>query len=146
MGATLFTQATTSGYRDNNGIVGESWDTRDVWSELLFVVDNYFFAKIASNKLHGPQTLKVRCETNMYNLYRGAAELDMEISEDNGIDHLGGGIVSPTIDQRGNSNDPDNSALTGSSGRLGVKTVFLLSFVSILLVQCEAFGRGTTVR
>lgn len=117
-----------------------------MWSELLFTVDNYFFAKIASNKLHGPQTLTVRCETNMYNLYRGAAELDLEISDDpwmlNGITNFGG-IVSPTIDLRGNNNDPDNSALTGSSGRSGVKTVFLLSFVSILLLQCRAFGRET---
>lgn len=64
-------------------------------------------------------TLKVRCETNIFSLYRGRAEVDLEILEDhwplNGLGSSSfGAKVSPTTDLRG-SNNPDNSALTGSS-------------------------------
>lgn len=59
--------------------------------------------------------LIVRCETNIYSLYRGAAEAELQVMDDNYW--VPGGKVSPTIDQRGGSNrgDPDNSALTGSA-------------------------------
>lgn len=129
-------QATTSGYRDNNGIQSDNWEAREAWSELLFVVDNFFFAAIRANKLHGPQTLRIRCETNVFSLYRGAAELDMEIVDDswmyNGLEF--GGIVSPTIDLRG-GNDPGNSALTGCGAKVSqsVAKVFLLSLVAVIL-------------
>lgn len=109
---------------------------RDAWSELSFGVDKYFFARIASNKLRGPQKLKIRCETNMYNLYKGAAELDMEIVDDplvgNGIGDI---HISPTIDLWGNKNDPDNSALTGCGARVRTNSV-LIHVVSSSFIFC----------
>lgn len=129
-------QATTSGYRDNNGIRSDNWEVREPWSELLFVVDNFFFAAIRANKLHGPQTLRVRCETTMFSLYSSHAELDMEIVDDSwmlsGLPF--GGVVSPTIDLRG-GNDPGNSALTGCGAKVfsGGAKVLLLSFIAVIL-------------
>lgn len=64
--------------------------------------------------------IKVRCETNIYTLYRGTAEIDLELLDDrwafNGLGSFGA-KVSPTTDLRGssNNNNPDNSALTGGS-------------------------------
>lgn len=111
-------------------------------------MDNYFFARIGSNKLHGPQTLRVRCETTMFNLYRGAAELDMEIVDDswmlNGIQGYisgVGGIVSPTTDLRGNKNDPDNSALTGHGVRLGAKTAGVAGAAVLVLLSLSFVAR-----
>lgn len=128
------TQATTSGYRDNNGIQSDDWASREAWSELLFTVDNYLFARIASNHLHGPQTLLIRCETNVYSLYNGSAELDMEIVDDawtmNGIALGGGVIVSPTTDLRG-GNDPGNSALTGCGAKV-LSRAFLFSLIAVV--------------
>lgn len=57
--------------------------------------------------------LIVRCETNIYSLYRGAAEAELIVIGDDFW--LNGGKVSPTIDQRGNRGDPDNSPLTGGA-------------------------------
>lgn len=59
--------------------------------------------------------LIIRCETNIYSLYRGAAEAELQVMDDNFW--ITGGKVSPTTDQRGGANrgDPDNSALTGSA-------------------------------
>lgn len=126
---------------------GPNWESKEAWSELVFTVDNALFTRLAvasSNSLYSVQsggggvgggllgssgfhrynhnnynTLKVRCETNIFSLYRGRAEVDLEILEDhwplNGLGSSSfGAKVSPTTDLRG-SNNPDNSALTGSS-------------------------------
>lgn len=98
---------------------GHNWETKEAWSELVFTVDNYLFARLASNSVHGHRdnNMKIRCETNIYSLFRAAAEIDLEILDDpwpfNGLNNFGA-KVSPTTDLRG-SNNPDNSALTGSS-------------------------------
>lgn len=77
------------------------------WSELLVQVDNHILTP--SNR-----KLIVRCETNIYSLYRGAAQVELFVLWDprEAFWH-DGGKVSPTIDQRGNRGDPDNSPLTG---------------------------------
>lgn len=71
----------------------------------------------------------VRCETNIFNLYRGAVEAELKISVD--TVWMNGGKVSPTTDQRSSSSssssststssktgDPDNSALQAGARRL----------------------------
>lgn len=116
-------QATTSGYRQRSGVQTFSWESKEAWSELVFTVDNSLFTRLASNSVYGVRLhrdnnhLKVRCETNIYSLYRGAAEIDLEILDENWPPLIGivGGKVSPTTDLRGSGNNPDNSALTGSS-------------------------------
>lgn len=138
-------QSTTSGYRERNGVVaGPHWDSKEAWSELVFTVDNYLFARLASNSVHGHRdnNLKVRCETNIYQLYRGAAETDLIILDDpwpfNGLTNIGA-KVSPTTDLRG-SNNPDNSALTGSSLAWG-KTCFKHWLLRLfLLLSIVAFS------
>lgn len=59
--------------------------------------------------------LIVRCETNIHSVYRGAAEVELQVMDDNFW--VTGGRVSPTIDQRGGSKrgDPEYSGLTGSA-------------------------------
>lgn len=60
--------------------------------------------------------LIVRCETNIYTVYRGAAEVEMQVMDDNFW--VTGGRVSPTTDQRGGGakrGDPEYSGLTGSA-------------------------------
>lgn len=100
----------------------------------------------------------VRCETNIFNLYRGAAEAELKISDDSIWMH--GAKVSPTTDQRssngGNSNnggggggnggtsssststknngDPDNSALQAGAGYRLNTSYFLLQLVFLLLI------------
>lgn len=80
----------------------------------------------------------VRCETNIYSLYRGAAEAELQVMDDNYW--ITGGKVSPTTDQRGGANrgDPDNSALTGSAAILVFSSakclVLRLAIVWLLLV------------
>lgn len=135
------------------GTTDRSWDARDAWSELLFTVDKYFLAAIHANKLHGPQTLRIRCETNVFSLYRGAAEVEMDILDDwmtNGLTFGGGGgVVSPTIDMRGGS-DPGNSALTGCGVQVRASetrrlTLLLLGCVVAALasvLQLQGASRG----
>lgn len=137
------TQAATSGYRDNNGIHSDHWESREAWSELFVIVDNHLLARVASDNLRGPGTLRIRCETNVYSLYRDAAELDVHIVDDawtmHGIAYAGGGIVSPTIDLRG-GNDPGNSALTGGGGVKVLSraaNVFLFSCIALI---CRVFS------
>lgn len=97
------------------------WESRDARSELIIHVDDHI-------QHMGQPRLVVRCEANIYSLYRGAAQTELEIHDDGfgvvGMVTGGGGKVSPTIDQRGGANrgDPDNSALTG--GAAAVFTVF----------------------
>lgn len=60
--------------------------------------------------------LVVRCETNIYSVYRGAAEVELQVMDDNFW--VTGGKVSPTMDQRGGGSkrgDPEYSGLTGSA-------------------------------
>lgn len=60
--------------------------------------------------------LMVRCETNIYSVYRGAAEVELQVMDDSFW--LNGGKVSPTIDQRGGGSkrsDPEYSGLKGSA-------------------------------
>lgn len=137
-------QSTTSGYRERNGLAaGPHGDSKEAWSELVFTVDNYLFARLAANSVHGHRdnSLKVRCETNIYQLYRGAAEMDMDILDDpwpfNGLTNIGA-KVSPTTDLRG-SNNPDNSALTGSSLAWG-KTCLKHWLLRLLLLLIIAFS------
>lgn len=98
----------------------------------MFKVDNYFFAAIRANKLHGPQSLRIRCETNVFSLYRGAAALSMDIVDDSWTVNAFGGIVSPTTDLRGGS-DPGNSALTGCGVQVFQAKVFLFSLIALVL-------------
>ncbi|XP_059610559.1 uncharacterized protein LOC132257601 [Phlebotomus argentipes] len=103
--------STHTGFHSVNG--GQSWETREAWSELVIHI-NY--------NLVSPYTrrLIVRCETNIYTLYRGAAVVELDLMEDNPWSF--GEKVSPTMDQRsgsGKGGDPDNSALTGSAILLG---------------------------
>ena len=126
-------QPTTSGLRERNVVPGPNWESKEAWSELVFTVDNSLFARLfASNSVYGfasvggagigyrqhNNQLRVRCETNIYTLYRGAAEVDVEILDDHWpLNGLSGYVakVSPTTELRGTGNNPDNSALTGSS-------------------------------
>lgn len=95
-------------------------NTKEAWSDLIVRIDNHML---------NPDSRKilVRCETNIFNLYRGAAEADLKIGDDTVWMH--GGKVSPTTDQRQQSSgsssststktgDPDNSALQASAHRL----------------------------
>ncbi|CAD7084656.1 unnamed protein product [Hermetia illucens] len=94
------------GLRDTNDFLNAVSMTES-WSELLVQVDNHILTP--SNR-----KLIVRCETNIYSLYRGAAQVELFVLWDprEAFWH-DGGKVSPTIDQRGNRGDPDNSPLTG---------------------------------
>lgn len=84
----------------------------------------------------------VRCETNIFNLYRGAAEAELKISDDTIWMH--GGKVSPTTDQRSSSGsssktgDPDNSALQAGAVQLfryRLNTSYiLLQLICLLLI------------
>lgn len=143
-------QATTSGYRERKGLSGQGWESKEAWTELVFTVDDMLLARISSNSVYagfgGPfhrdaatVNIKVRCETNIYTLYRGAVEKELEVLEApwpyNGVSAK----VSPTTDLRG-SNNPDNSALTGSSLAWGgncyqhwVVRILILSLVVVLL-------------
>lgn len=100
----------------------QSWETKAAWSELITSVDSSHLMTPSNRKLN------IRCETNIYTLYRGAAEVELQILDDNY--GFTGGKVSPTTDQRGgiNRGDPDNSALTGSS-------ILLLTSVKDLLIR-----------
>ncbi|XP_037052354.1 uncharacterized protein LOC119085909 [Bradysia coprophila] len=97
--------STHSGLRDIGQ--GHSWESKEAWSELIILVDNQI---VSSNR-----KLVVRCETNIYTVYRGAAEVELQVMDDNFW--INGGKVSPTIDQRGGSKrgDPEYSGLTGSA-------------------------------
>lgn len=89
-------------------ITTTSRKSHEMWSEILVHVDNHIMTTPPSRKL------LVRCETNIYKLYKGADESELQIIDSRYWVH---GKVSPTTDQRsgGNRGDPDNSALTGSA-------------------------------
>lgn len=109
-------------------------NAKEAWSDMIVRVDNHMLSPDSRKIL-------VRCETNIFNLYRGAAEAELKISDDTIWMH--GGKVSPTIDQRSSSTssksgDPDNSALQAGAVRLfGYRfnsTYFLTQLISLLLI------------
>lgn len=109
-------------------------NTKEAWSDMIVRVDNHMLSPDSRKIL-------VRCETNIFNLYRGAAEAELKISDDTIWMH--GGKVSPTTDQRSSSTssksgDPDNSALQAGAVRLfGYRlnsTYFLTQLILLLLI------------
>lgn len=107
---------------------------KEAWSDIVVRIDNHML--IPDNR-----KILVRCETNIFNLYRGAAEAELKITDES-IWHVG--KVSPTTDQRSSSStsskhgDPDNSALQAGAIRLfGYRlntSYFLLQLVFLLLI------------
>lgn len=96
-------------------------NAKEAWSDLIVRIDNHMLNS-------GSRKILVRCETNIYALYRGAAESELKVSDDTAW--MLGGKVSPTTDQRQQSGgsstsstssktgDPDNSALQAGARRL----------------------------
>lgn len=114
-------------------------NTMEAWSDLIVRIDNHMLNADSRKIL-------VRCETNIFNLYRGAAEAELKISVD--TVWMNGGKVSPTTDQRSSSSssssstssktgDPDNSALQAGARRLfryHLNTSYYLLYAIFLLV------------
>lgn len=105
----------------------------EAWTELIVRIDNHMTT---------PQNRKilVRCETNIFNLYRGAAEAELKVNDDGAWMH--GAKVSPTTDQRSSgtstkNGDPDNSALLANAINLNVKylNVMLVLQLAVLFVM-----------
>lgn len=102
-------------------------NVKEAWSDMIVRIDSHMLSTDSRKIL-------VRCETNIFNLYRGAAEAELKISDDTVWMH--GGKVSPTTDQRSSSTsskngDPDNSAL-----QAGAVCIFRYRLItSIALVQ-----------
>lgn len=98
---------------------------QETWSELIVRIDNHM---ITTNN----RKILIRCETNIFNLYRGAAEAELRVNEDSFW--LNGGKVSPTTDQRSSTSkgDPDNSALQGGGHRLFGSESYAISFLLTL--------------
>lgn len=121
----------------NNVFLSNDSDSnaKEAWSDMVVRVDNHML--VADNR-----KILVRCETNIFNLYRGAAEAELKVNEDLIWTH--DGKVSPTTDQRSSSStsskhgDPDNSALQAGAVRLfGYRLntfYFLLQVVFLLLI------------
>lgn len=130
----FFFQSNSNGLRPINGIEERHPQTnsyKEAWTELIVRIDNHMLL---------PQSRKilVRCETNIYNLYRGAAEAELRLSDDSYWLH-GGGKVSPTTDQRSSSSsskgDPDNSALQAGAVHLfGSRKISLFVIVQALII------------
>lgn len=118
-------------------------NANEAWSELIMRVDHML---VPENR-----KMLIRCETNIFNLYRGAAETEIKINDD--TVWIQEGKVSPTIDQRSSgsssstslkSGDPDNSALqAGAIGlfdfRLKIQ-YFLLQTVCVLLIRTSTLS------
>lgn len=128
-------QSNSVGLRSINGIeentsIADS-NNKEAWSELIVRIDNHML-------LAQSRKILIRCETNIYNLYRGAAEAELRLSEDSYWLH-GGGKVSPTTDQRSSSSsskgDPDNSALQAGAVHLfGSRKISLFVIVQALII------------
>lgn len=108
-------------------------NSKEAWSDLIVRIDNHMIT---------PQNRKllVRCETNIFNLYRGAAEAELKVNDDSLWMH--GGKVSPTTDQRSSSTssngDPDNSALQAGAVHLfglHLKIILVLSSILSFVIQ-----------
>lgn len=122
-------------------------NAKEAWSDLIVRIDNHML-NLDSRKI------LVRCETNIFNLYRGAAEAELKISVD--TVWMNGGKVSPTTDQRSSSSssssststssktgDPDNSALQAGARRLfryHLNTSYYLLYAIFLLVITTALS------
>lgn len=118
-------------------------NTKEASADLIVRIDNHMLNADSRKIL-------VRCETNIFNLYRGAAEAELKISDDTVWMH--GGKVSPTTDQRQQSSgsssstssktgDPDNSALQASARRLfryHLSTTYYLLYAIFFLVITTA--------
>lgn len=126
----------------NNAVISANEsesNTKEAWSELIVRIDNHMLN--ADNR-----KILIRCETNIFNLYRGTAEAELKISDDNVW--MNGGKVSPTTDQRSSSSsssgstssktgDPDNSALQAGARQLfrhHLDTSYYLLYAIFLLV------------
>lgn len=127
-------QSSNVGLRAINGIeenTSMADNHKEAWSELIVRIDNHML-------LPQSRKLLIRCETNIYNLYRGVAEADLRLTEDSYWLH-GGGKVSPTTDQRSSSSsskgDPDNSALQAGAVHLfGSRKISLFVIVQALII------------
>lgn len=122
---SLILQSTNEGLRDVSGSA-QAHETKEAWSELVVYVDHHMITQ--SNR-----KLVIRCETNIYSLYKGAAENELQVMDDNYW--VTGGKVSPTTDLRGGANrgDPDNSALTGGAAiLLAASGKYMLLRIAIL--------------
>ncbi|XP_055323945.1 uncharacterized protein LOC129578813 isoform X2 [Sitodiplosis mosellana] len=119
-------------------------NAKEAWSDMIARIDNHMLN--SDNR-----KILVRCETNIFNLYRGTAEAELKISDDSIWMH--GAKVSPTTDQRSSSSssssssgggssssastkngDPDNSALQAGTGLRLNTSYFLLQLVFLLLI------------
>lgn len=108
-------------------------EEEETWSDLIVRIDNHMITP------HNRKIL-IRCETNIFNLYRGAAEAELKVSDDNLWMH--GGKVSPTTDQRSSSTssngDPDNSALLANAMHLfgnRMKMIFMMSTIFMVFAM-----------
>ncbi|XP_031617834.1 uncharacterized protein LOC116337418 [Contarinia nasturtii] len=119
-------------------------NAKEAWSDMIVRIENHML--IPDNR-----KILIRCETNIFNLYRGAVEAELKISDDSIWLH--GGKVSPTTqltDPRSNSGgnggsssssstsknggDPDNSALQAGAGYRLNTSYILLQLVFLLLI------------
>lgn len=111
---------------------------KEAWSELVVRIDNHMLL---------PQSRKIliRCETNIYNLYRGAAEAELRLNDESYLMY-GGGKVSPTTDQRSSGSskgDPGNSALhAGAVHLFGNRKISLFVIIQALIMiwRINSFG------
>lgn len=82
--------------------------SEEAWSEISVRIESQLL------KPHSKK-IKLRCESNVYTLYKGDDEVEFELQDVKYWIH--DAKVQPTTDQRSGSNrgDPDNSALTGNA-------------------------------
>lgn len=105
---------------------GSTSDAQETYSEFNTHINS-------SMLLHNSEKLNVRCETNLYNIYRANAETDLRVSNDSYWNN--GGKVSPTTEPRSTDlGDPGNSALLA-----GADIVFKKSYPLILVLTQVIF-------
>lgn len=119
----------------NNKLTSNKNTIRDaVGSELFVRID---MQMITPNT----RQITLRCEANIFNLYRRRAEVELEVDEDSFQMHSG--IIRPTNAQQSSgtstkSRDPDNSALQASAVHLfgyRFKSILVLQSIFLLAVQ-----------
>lgn len=129
----------------NNAVIPaneSNLNAKEAWSDLIIRIDNHMLNADSRKIL-------VRCETNIFNLYRGAAEAELKVSDD--TVWMNGGKVSPTTDQRSSSSsstssktgDPDNSALQAGARRLfryHLNTSYYLMYAIFLIAITTALS------
>lgn len=74
---------------------------------MIAYVDNQLYSALSNRVL-------LRCETNIFKLYHGAAETELYVIS-NHLSYSGAHGNAPTNYDQRNRGDPDNSALTGLS-------------------------------